>query len=133
MNYRIRIRNSARNLIWIRIRIRIFFWIRYSPTACNFGANYVKFWLIYMYILNNIWNMKPGLKGTRAQIGNQHRKPLKSFLKVSISAYKALPVVSFEDNYTQSRISLQYILFITGMRVVVFLSADRKSIYNVPQ
>ena len=25
MNYRIRIRNSARNLIWIRIRIRIFF------------------------------------------------------------------------------------------------------------
>jgi len=32
MNYRIRIRNSARNLIWIRIRIRIFFWIRYSPT-----------------------------------------------------------------------------------------------------
>jgi len=32
MNNRIRIRNSARNLIWIRIRIRIFFWIRYSPT-----------------------------------------------------------------------------------------------------
>jgi len=33
INYRIRIRNSARNLIWIRIRIRNFFWIRYSPTT----------------------------------------------------------------------------------------------------
>ena len=32
MNNRIRIRNSARNHIWIRIRIRKFFWIRYSPT-----------------------------------------------------------------------------------------------------
>ena len=39
MNFIIRIRNYARNLIWIRIRIRIFFWIRYSPILWYFASS----------------------------------------------------------------------------------------------
>ena len=61
MNYRIRIRNSARDLIWIRIRIRISFWIRYSPSLINDqmsvkSANQVRAQHNrFMYVNHSIW------------------------------------------------------------------------------
>jgi len=55
LNYRIRIRNSARNFIWIRIRI--FFWIRYSPIVYTWIYKPQGEWLAIWTIRYHMWIM----------------------------------------------------------------------------